>query len=184
MSFTTHYSIVKDLRDEASEAWTRFFEAYSPLIRLHGKDCGIDDDSLDDLVQDVMVSVFNNISKFEYDPAKGRFRDYLRFIIRARANDMLRARYKQAKSEALTVPEEYLDDLYTSEWEEHIRTESLKELKHDIQARHYQIFHMLDVQNRKIKDVARFFKMSEASVYSIRNRTELKLRQIAEKLDI
>lgn len=43
---------------------------------------------------------------------------------------------------------------------------------------------MLDVQNRKIKDVARFFKMSEASVYSIRNRTELKLRQIAEKLDI
>ena len=103
---------------------------------------------------------------------------------RARANDMLRARYKQAKSEALTVPEEYLDDLYTSEWEEHIRTESLKELKHDIQARHYQIFHMLDVQNRKIKDVARFFKMSEASVYSIRNRTELKLRQIAEKLDI
>ena len=103
MSFTTHYSIVKDLRDEESEAWNRFFEAYSPLIRLHGRDCGIDDVSLDDLVQDVMVSVFNNSSKFEYDPEKGRFRDYLRFIIRARANDMLRARYKQAKSQDIAV---------------------------------------------------------------------------------
>lgn len=131
-----------------------------------------------------MLSIFSSSSRFEYDPAKGRFRDYLRFIIRARANDMLRARYQRVNPADIPVVEECLDDLFGTEWEEHIRTESLKQLKKDVLARHYQIFHMLDVQNRNVKEVARFFRMSAASVYSIRNRTELKLRRIAEKLDI
>ena len=184
MSFTTHPSVIRNLRDGKSEAWHRFFEIYAPLIRLHGKDCGIDENSLDDLVQNVMLSIFSSSSRFEYDPAKGRFRDYLRFIIRARANDMLRARYQRVNPADIPVVEECLDDLFGTEWEEHIRTESLKQLKKDVLARHYQIFHMLDVQNRNVKEVARFFRMSAASVYSIRNRTELKLRRIAEKLDI
>ena len=183
MSFTTHPSVIRNLGDEKSEAWNRFFELYAPLIRLHGKDCGIDDDSLDDLVQNVMMSVFHSSARFEYDPAKGRFRDYLRFIIRARANDMLRARYRKVNPPEIPVVEECLDELYAAEWEEHVRTESLKKLKTDVLARHYQIFHMLDVQNRNVKEVARFFRMSAASVYSIRNRTELKLRRIAEKMD-
>lgn len=183
MSFTTRHSILRGIKNDQDDSWNRFFETYSPLIRLHGKDCGIEEDSLDDLVQDVMLSVLNNRQKFEYDPEKGRFRDYLRFIIRARSNDMLRVRYKQEKVLEIEMSEEYLDDRYQTEWEEHLRVVSLKKLKETVSARHYQIFHMLDIQNRKIKEIARFFKMSEASVYSIRNRTELKLRQIAEELD-
>ena len=183
MSFTTNTGLVKSLRKGCSTSWERFFETYAPLIRLHGQDCGIDKNSLDDLVQEVMLSVFSNHDKFEYDPDKGKFRNYLRFIIRARANDMLRAKYKQAQVFDLPVSEAYLDNRYNEEWEEHIQQESLKRLKETVSPRHYQIFHMLDIQCRKIREVAKFFKMSEASVYSIRSRIEIKLRQIAQEME-
>ena len=183
MSFTTNAGLVKSLRHNCGASWERFFETYAPLIRLHGQDCGIDENSLDDLVQEVMLSVFSNHTTFEYSPDKGKFRNYLRFIIRARANDMLRAKYKHAQALGLPVNEACLDNCYHAEWEEHMQQESLKRLKEAASPRHYQIFHMLDVQCRKVKDVARFFRMSEASVYSIRSRMEIKLRQIAQDME-
>ena len=96
MSFTTHFSIVGHLKEEEDSSWERFFQTYGPLIRMHGKDCGVPEGALDDLVQNVMLSVFKQSKRFEYDPARGRFRDYLRMIIRARANDFFRELYMRS----------------------------------------------------------------------------------------
>ena len=78
MGFITQHEVIQALKDEKSMAWDAFFTAYVPLIRLHGKDCGIKDEYLDDLVQDVMISVIKISKKFQYDPCKGRFRDFLK----------------------------------------------------------------------------------------------------------
>ena len=184
MSFTTHPSVVRNLRNGKSEAWNRFFEIYAPLIRLHGKDCGIDEDSLDDLVQNVMLSVFKQSKRFVYDPARGRFRDYLRMIIRARANDFFRELYREERAvRAVPEMECQLDNLYAAEWEEHVRRESLKKLREISSARHFQIFHMAVIQNRDPKELAAFFRMPRATLYSIRSRMEAKLREIARSLN-
>ena len=184
MSFTTHFSVVNNLRNEDNSSWNRFFVTYGPLIRLHGRDCGVPESALDDLVQDVMLSIFKQSKTFVYDPSRGRFRDYLRFIIRARANDIFRAHYKEERAvQSVEVTELYLDDLYTSEWEEHIQKESLKRLKELSSSQHYQIFHMAVVQNRDPKDLAKFFNMPRTTVYSIRLRMEEKLREIVKSLD-
>lgn len=184
MSFTTHFSVLEGIKDNDNKAWERFFAVYSPLIRLHGKDCGLRSEHLDDLVQNVMLSLVEQIQSFQYDPNRGRFRDYLRHIIRARSCDMLRDIYKQECFQKMDKPESILDDLFQTEWEEHIRRSSVEKLKDEVSAKHFQIFQLLDIQNRKVHDVARFFKLPEATIYSIRNRTEEKLKQIAEKLDI
>ncbi len=184
MSFTTHFSVVNNLRNEDDSSWNRFFQVYGPLIRLHGKDCGVPDDALDDLTQDVMLSIFKQSKTFVYDPARGRFRDYLRFIIRARANDFFRAHYREERAaRAVEATELYLDDLFSSEWEEQIRKQSLKKLKESSSSQHYQIFHMSVVQNRDPKELAAFFKMPRATIYSIRGRMEEKLREIVKSLD-
>lgn len=184
MSFTTRFSVLEGIKDNDNKAWERFFAVYSPLIRLHGKDCGLRNEHLDDLVQNVMLSLVEQIQSFQYDPNRGRFRDYLRHIIRARAYDMLRDIYKQECFQKMEKAESALDDLFQSEWEEHIRRSSVEKLKEEVSAKHFQIFQLLDIQNRKVHDVAKFFKLPEATIYSIRNRTEEKLKQIAEKLDI
>ncbi len=184
MSFTTRYSILEGVKDQNGDSWERFYNLYEPLIRLHGRDCGLKNENLDDLVQNVMISMSMQMPNFTYEPDKGRFRDYLRKIIRARAADMLRKIYRQERIPRLDGDESYLDDLFNAEWVEHVRKYSLQKLKDSASPKHYQIFHLLDVQNRKVKEIARMYKMSEATIYSIRSRMEEKLKSIAEALDI
>ncbi len=183
MSFTTHFSVVGRLREEEGTSWERFFGIYGPLIRMHGRDCGVPEGALDDLVQDVMLSVFKQSKTFVYDPSRGRFRDYLRIIIRARAGDYFRGVYRTERA-ARSVESEslHLDNLYEAEWEAHIRKESLKRLRETSSPRHYQIFHMAVIQNRDPKELAEFFRMPRATLYSIRLRMEAKLRTIARSL--
>ena len=185
MAFTTRKSLIERIREQDGIAWEEFYETYAPLIRLHGDDWGIKQpQEMEDLVQNVMLSVFKQSKRFEYDPARGRFRDYLRMIIRARANDFFRELYREERA-VWAVPEMecQLDNLYAAEWEEHVRRESLKKLREVSSARHFQIFHMAVIQNRDPKELAAFFRMPRATLYSIRSRMEAKLREIARSLN-
>ncbi len=183
MCFTTRYSIFTKLKDGDERAWEDFYRRYDPLIRLHGQDCGLKPDNLDDLVQNVMVSLMGQMSKFSYDPQKGRFRDYLRKIIRVKSMDIMRQIYKNEKEPLPQQEDLYLDDLFDSEWENYLRDESLKELKKQISARHYQIFYMLDVQNKPVREVATLTQQPIATIYSIRTRAEEIIKKIVEELD-
>ncbi len=43
---------------------------------------------------------------------------------------------------------------------------------------------MLEIQNRSVRETADFFDIPKATVYSIRQRMEEKLRQTAKELDV
>ena len=85
MSFTTHASMIVRLNNPESKAWKSFFDFYAQLIRLHGKDCGVKEENLDDLIQDVMIAVSRKTPSFNYDRDKGRFRDYLKKMRQSRS---------------------------------------------------------------------------------------------------
>lgn len=183
MAFTTHISVIDGVWKSDDSAWKRFNDIYSPLIRLHGHDCGLDSDSLDDLVQEVLISVASNTQNFTYDPAKGRFRDFLRSIIRHRANDILRKKYRIGKVPVIEMDNPSLDDLFLEEWQKHVEKTALDMLKKNISAKHYQIYELLVIHRKRVKEVASFFGLPEQTIYSIRKRTEEKLKQIIEKID-
>ena len=94
MAFTTRKSLLAKVRAGDEVSWSDFYTAYKPLIYLCGNDCGLNDAEKEELVQQVMTEIFrkdiigkfdpDNIPKditFKYDPAKGRFRHYLRKTI-------------------------------------------------------------------------------------------------------
>lgn len=85
----------------------------------------------------------------------------------------------------ISLPDEAcLDDLYKAEWQDYIKKESLRKLKEESSAEHYQLFYMLEIQNRSVRETADFFDIPKATVYSIRQRMEEKLRQTAKELDV
>ena len=183
MSFTTRISVLNGMKSEDERSWERFYEIYSPLIRLHGKDCGIREDYMDDLIQNVMISLSRQIKNFIYQQNLGKFRNFLRKIIRARSMDILRKIYK----DELVTPEfgfqeeAVLDTHFDQEWRDHVWKVSLMLLKQAISPKHYQIFDFLDIQNRKVREIAAFYNLPESTIYSIRNRTEEKLRSIIKE---
>ena len=181
MKFVTDYDLLSDTKSGDEVAWERFYKFYEPLIRLHGRDCGLKNENLEDLVQDVMVTLSAQMPGFVYDRSKGRFRDYLRRIIHARACDILRRIYRQ---ERIPYEESGEADLFEEEWREHILLRSMEKLKEDISLRHYQIFYLLDIRHYKVKTLADLYKVPPISIYSIRSRVEAKLRKIVRELDV
>ena len=183
MNFVTDHEVLQGAKRRNESSWEQFYRFYAPLIRLHGKDCGLKNENLEDLIQNVMITLAEQMPDFEYDPAKGRFRDYLRKIIRARACDMLRKIYRQERIPYEETDEAETDDRFETEWREHILKRSLERLKEQVSLHHYQIFYLLDICHYKVKDLVHFYGMPAVSIYTIRNRMEIKLKQIVQELD-
>ena len=84
----------------------------------------------DDLVRNVMIKVFNARKYFIYDPAKGIFRDYPGRIIRNEIVNILRARGTDFTGDDVSeFPEDQFTRIWTEQWEEHLWSMALEELK-------------------------------------------------------
>lgn len=202
MAFTTKKSLLARVQQGDEISWREFYEKYKPLIWLCGKDCSLTDSEIEELIQQVMTEIFRKdiIGKydpehvpddivFKYDPAKGRFRHYLRKIIRNHAVKIYHAR--MPVSETGSVPE-YPDGvgdagawekIWDEEWKKHVLTMALTELRTRVRAETFLAFEMYAIQNKPVEDVAQFLDLSVASVYTAKSRCIATLKDIIKTLE-
>ena len=184
MSYTTNCDMLDEVRRHSDPACDYFYRTYMPLIRLHGRDCGVPDSDLDDLVQIVMMEFFRD-DRFTYDAKKGSFRGYLRKIIHSRSMDLLRRRYRDKRNDALSSDgdEMFLDQRYNEEWLNFIRDEAMRRLRCAVSPEHFQQFFMLAIQHRSVKEVARFYDARTSTIYSSCRRTRIVLEKIVRDIE-
>ena len=199
MAFTTRKSLLARVREGGDVPWREFYATYKPLILLCGGDCGLDDDEKDELVQNVMREIFAKdiIGKydpehvpddvvFRHDPARGRFRHYLRQIIRNQARKIIRER-RNAEMPIDEVADKQTDDpleaAWDNEWRRHVMNMAVTELKGRVQPETYVAFEMYALQNRPAQEVAAFLNISVASVYTAKNRCAAALKEIIKNLE-
>lgn len=199
MAFTTRKSLLARVREGGDIPWSEFYATYKPLILLCGGDCGLTDDEKDELVQKVMCEIFAKdiIGKydpdrvpddvvFRHDPARGRFRHYLRQIIRNQARKIIRGRRKDAAALAADQAQptdDALEEAWDREWRRHLLNMAVAELKGRVQPETYLAFEMYALQNRPAQEVAKFLNISIASVYTAKNRCAAALREIIDNLE-
>ena len=202
MAFTTRKSLLAKVRSGDEVSWGEFYAAYKPLILLCGGDCGLNQDEKEELVQKVMCEVFQKdiIGKYDpdnvpsnivftYDPVKGRFRHYLRKVIRYQAIRI----FKQRKNhESIDADNHALNSLpsndewnavWDEEWYKHVLNMAMTELRDRVQPETYVAVEMYAVQNRKVEDVANFLNLSVSSVYTAKSRCISTLREIIKDLE-
>ena len=79
---STHTTLLKRLTaGEDTAAWSEFNERYGELIRGFARRKGLQPADCDDLLQEVLVSLTKSMPGFRYDPAKGRFRSFLKTVV-------------------------------------------------------------------------------------------------------
>jgi RNA polymerase sigma-70 factor (ECF subfamily) len=75
---STHLTLLARLRGSAStEAWATFVDLYTPLIYQFCRSRSLQDADARDVTQQVLAIVHRAIPQFQYDPERGRFRDWL-----------------------------------------------------------------------------------------------------------
>ena len=199
MAFTTRKSLLARVRAGGEIPWQEFYDSYKPLILLCGGDCGLTDDEKDELVQKVMCELFQRdiIGKydpdhvpddvvFKHDPARGRFRHYLRKIIRYQALKIIAQRSGDVSFDdavAPDVPDDRWENAWDNEWKRHLFNMALTELKGRVQPETYSAFEMYALQNRPITEVAEFHDMSPSSVYTAKSRCVKLLQEIVKELE-
>ena len=201
MAFTTSKSLLARVRAGDEVSWRDFYDAYKPLILLCGGDCGLTKDEKDELVLQVMAEIFSKdiVGKydpehvpehlsFKYAPEKGRFRHFLRKIIRNQAIRIYHRRKPHVsiddESVAATLPSsDEWENIWETQWQKHVMAMAMTELKAKVQPETYVAFEMYAVQNRPVHEVAEFLNLSVSSVYTAKSRCIAALKEIIAKLE-
>ena len=103
---------------EREVSWETFYERYVPLIKGFARRAGAGEEEADDIAHEVMANFFKAAARFEYNPAVGRFRGYLK----ACTLNAMRSRWRRQRdqvdvdaSTGLAVEDEAYAEL---EWEQ------------------------------------------------------------------
>jgi RNA polymerase sigma factor (sigma-70 family) len=195
----TSWTLVARLKNlDDREHWREFYELYRGLIVRVAMRAGLREEEAKDVLQETMASVSKNIGEFEANPTRGSFHAWLLKMTRWRVLDQLGKRMPPSVSNANAadstprtptverVPdarEVDLEGLCDAEWNRLLMEQAMKELQVAVKAEHYQIFHLLTVQQKPIADVAQMVGKSRAQVYLIKHRVTNALKVILKKLE-
>lgn len=184
MAYTTNESLLVALKRGDDVSWFDFYATYRPLMIVCGKDYHLSPHELEELCQQVMLDTFKNSKTFLYDPQKGRFRDYLRQVIRRNAIDLIRRRSDQADGLSAENDEgvDTMEALWDAEWRAHVLNQALVLLRNDLEPRTYQAFELYALKGEPPRAVAQFLGIPLGRVYLAKNRATAKLRRLVERL--
>ena len=181
---TTRSSVISAVADtENAAAWNRLFDLYAGFVYSIVRRKGLNDADADDIVQMVFADLARNLPSFKYDREKGRFRPYLAALVKWRVIDRLKAVRRdadlkadfmeEAKSAATTEDEDFEE----REWQSAAMEETLRRIKPEVRPEHYAAFVASAVEGQDTDVVTKLYGISRDSLYQIRKRLTVKLRE-------
>jgi len=188
MTSQTHPKLLQRLRDAADPlAWDEFFERYWRLIHGYARHRGCSDHTAEEIVQEVMLAVFENRDVFQYDSARGRFRDWLSVVVRnhvvrrrRRPAERIRAPGGPTQENAADPP---ADDpppetFWQNAFEQSLLLVLLDVVRQAIAPRTYQAFELFTLHELPGEDVARLTGLSRNAVYQARKAVLQRLKKL------
>ena len=188
MTSQTQPELLQRLRDAADPlAWDEFFERYWRLIHGYARHRGCSDHTAEEIVQEVMLAVFENRDVFQYDPARGRFRDWLSRIVRnhvvrrrRRPAERIRASGGQTQENAAEPTDDGPppESLWQDAFEQSLLLILLDMVRQSVTPRTYQAFELLALYELPGEDVARLTGLSRNAVYQARKAVLGRLKEL------
>ncbi|MEL7267384.1 MAG: sigma-70 family RNA polymerase sigma factor, partial [Planctomycetota bacterium] len=161
-------------------AWGEFVDIYSPILYAFVRGRSLQPSDAADVTQEVLLRVAGAIQRFEYDPGRGLFRDWVARIV---MNEIRRQVKKNGRHPANT---EFLDDQtddsrLTSEWNDHFQQAifqaALKRCRPSFTDSVWELFERTWINDEPIESVVQQTGCSREQIYVARSRVLKRLRQ-------
>lgn len=181
---TTPPSLLDRIRDhDDTSAWETFCDVYSPLLYDYCRKRGLQSSDAADVVQEVLLRVSKGILKFEYDPAKGRFRDWLYRIV---YHEICRLAQRKKRTDIALATENEMAFKVDREWDEHfhnhiLRT-ALERVKPRFEEATWQAFTLVWLGNKSPSEVAKELQRPLDFIYLSKSRVLKRLQLEVEQL--
>ena len=187
-TYATRGSMFIRLKDdrvlEKEIAWEEFRARYAPVIIGYSRNAGLPAQDAEDILQDVMLGFFRLSAEFHYDPAKGRFRGYLK-------QATLNAIRKRIRGDdpARSVPDDVLDEQagkaeshWESQWAQRIMIRALEEARRRFDEQTYEAFDLYARRAVAAEEVAARLGISVNSVHQAKSRVMRVVMAVVERL--
>lgn len=180
---TTHQSLLARLSAGAGDAsWREFSDRYEQLIRGFARRRGLSETDIDDVVQDVMLSLSKAMPGFEYDPLRGKFRSYLKtVVVRAISSRFGQKPHAVALEVGTAAGGPELADPseahWESEWRQYHLRRAMSAVKQQFSSSDVSAFEAYALRGQDPGEVARALGMSVDRVYQAKSRM---LRRLGE----
>jgi RNA polymerase sigma-70 factor (ECF subfamily) len=172
---------VRDASDDA--AWRRFVGVYGRLILAECRRGGLKWDDAEDVAQLVLSRVFRSLRSFEYQPDKGRFRDWLGTVVRNEVRRFQKRTRPRSADGFLN-----LDDLADEDtaWNEafarHILAAAIKECRPHFEERTWIAFERVWMEHKTAARVAAELDMPLDWVYVAKSRVLKRISAVVAEL--
>lgn len=183
---STSLSLLVRLRQrdasDASDAWTRFAQLYTPLLFYWAKRLGFSSSAADDLVQELLIHLWSKLSQFEHRGV-GSFRNWLRTVATNKAREHLRKKTLAAgdgeTGKFTQLADDGADDpFWETEYRQHLVSRALELMQSEFAPATWQACWQRVVEDRAAAEVAKSLGISEAAVYVYTGRVLRRLREV------
>jgi RNA polymerase sigma-70 factor (ECF subfamily) len=189
---STRPSLLSRVRDRADHAaWSEFDARYRDLIFRYGLRCGLSAADSEDVRQMVMIRLVRVLPDFRYDPARGRFHDYLFRVARSAIADFRacpdsrrRAVLDEEAAQRLIAPGDDgpADPAWEQEWRDHHLRLALAAVRQTSDPRSVAVFERL-LSGASVESAATEFGMSVEAVNKVKQRIRDRVQaRIAEQV--
>jgi RNA polymerase sigma factor (sigma-70 family) len=180
MVSNTRATLLEQLRDGANAlAWDEFFACYWPTIYGFARHRGCSEHTAEEIVQEVMLKVFQQRDVYQYDPSRGRFRDWLGTVVRnnvaehrRRPANRIQGRGGDSNGGRIDTPDSQSDA--TAAWEtafeNNLLLALLDSVRREISARTYLAFELVGLEGLSGGAAARLTGLSRNAVYKAHKR--------------
>jgi RNA polymerase sigma-70 factor (ECF subfamily) len=180
MATTTRATLLERLHDGANVlAWEEFFGHYWPTLYAFARRRGCSEHTAEGIVQDVMLVVFEHRDVYQYDPARGRFRDWLGTVVRTKVAEHRRKPANRLRGTGgnsdhgvkdQTVHEPGVDDAWEAAFEQGLLLALLDVVRRESSARAYLAFELVTFEGLSGNEAGRLTGLSRNAVYKASKR--------------
>ena len=176
----TNPSLLLRLRDvQDRKAWALFVEVYGPLIISYCQRKQLQDSDAADVSQEVLKSLCKSLRGFEYQPERGRFRDWLGKVTHREILQFWKRQRRMVSTES-TEQEACLSVEDSRNWDHHFHSELLQtavqRIRREFEEDTWGIFVQLWFEEKPPGEVAAAFGTSVGSAYVAKSRVLKRLR--------
>ncbi len=184
---TTHVSLLARLSDGTDRgAWAEFHDRYADLIRGFASRQGVQPADCDDVLQEALVALTKALPSFNYDPAKGKFRSYLKTVVlhviyrKSCQNKGAIALENLEELTAAGAADETVEAQWEAEWRQYHLRLAMKTISAEFNKTDFQAFERYGLAGEPAPDTADALSMSVDQVYQAKSRI---LRRLGEVID-
>lgn len=187
--YATRASIFLRLRADGTIdrelGWNEFAEKYSRVIAGFARNAGLKAQEVDDVLQDVLMGFFRVSADFNYDPAKGRFRGYLKRV----TLNAIRSRHRRRRPDVNLAPEweppahdEVTDAAWDRQWTEQLLFRAMDQVRERVEERTWKSFELYGMRGAAIESVAEETGMTPQAIRHAKMRITRQIRELVDTL--